>query len=131
MKIVIFGREMVLRKIRDCIVGSGFDVTGTMEEMDEVGALEKLDEFDLAIVDGAADGVDVIWHCLGKFRNVPIVMIVRERQADWGRLRSIDASGYISEGAGRAEISARLGVIIRRITDGRTGEVCLTCVPAS
>ncbi len=114
MKIAVFGREIVIQKIVDCLSGNG-NVIRLPDEADKAAVLHKLDEFNLVIVDGLAEDAEAICHCMNEFRNIPLVLIVRENGTDWRRLTSIDASGYLPEETGRAELAARIKSVIRRL----------------
>ncbi len=128
MKIAVFGREIIIQRIMDCLSGNG-DVTRLPDEAEKAAVLLKLDEFELVIVDGLAEDAEAICHCMNEFRNIPLVLIVRESGTDWRRLSLINASGYIPEETGRAELAARIKSVIRRLKpNGQAEQINFTFV---
>ena len=77
-------------------------------------ALEKQDGFDLAIVDSLSEKSEAACYHIREFWEMPLVLIVSQRQPDWERLQSLSADGYLPEEAKDAELAARLRAILRR-----------------
>lgn len=128
MKIVVFGREIILQRIMDCLSGNG-DVIRLPDESNKAAVLQKLGEFNLVMVDSFNGYAEAICRYIDEFQNIPVVLIVRESNADWRRLSSINPSGYIPEEAGKAELAARIQSVMRRLKPiGQTEQINFTFV---
>ncbi len=130
MKVAVFGRKVVIKKILDSLGGNGLDVAVASEEPDIRAVLNQIDYYDMVIVDSLAEGAEAICNCREEFRSIPFVLVVKGRQVDWRKLQSFDAQGYISEGAGKEEFAARIRAIMRRLKPAeKLEQVIFTCVP--
>jgi len=107
MRVIVFGRENTIQRLAASLAGEGIEVVSTKARPEEEG-------FDVAIVDGLVDEAGVICQRIKELWGIPVVLIVRGRQADWERLQSLNTDGYISKGMGAAELAARLRAVVRR-----------------
>lgn len=78
--------------------------------------LIKQNKFDMVIVDYLIDEVvDVCYQICGLAR-VPVVLMLREKEADWKKLYNIRVDGFLAEEASGSEILARVYSLSRRHT---------------
>lgn len=115
-----------MQRVSTSLAGEGIDVVSTSDRPQAM-ALLKHERLDLAVVDALAEDVEASCRCIRELWGIPVVLIVRERQADWERLQSLDTDGYIPERAGAAELAARLWAVVRHRSERRDpGLDCLT-----
>ncbi|MFC2058578.1 hypothetical protein ACFLTS_02905 [Chloroflexota bacterium] len=139
MNVLVFGREIITRFLLELLTGKELDIIGlsngsnkVTEFLNELLAGEKMDvvklpdtsdsmkamqahkRFDLAIMDSQANNSEIACHHIRGIWNIPLVIIVGGGKINWEMLRPLGANGYISEGAGKSEIAARLRAILRR-----------------
>ncbi|TET12672.1 MAG: hypothetical protein E3J81_10375 [Dehalococcoidia bacterium] len=126
MRVIAFGSEMIMQRVSTSLAGEGIDVVSTSDRPQAM-ALLKHERLDLAVVDALVEDVEASCRCIRELWGIPVVLIVRERQADWERLQSLDTDGYIPERAGAAELAARLRAVVRHRSERRDpGLDCLT-----
>lgn len=113
MRVMVFGNEMMIRRLAIPLAREGIEVVGFSEVSDGV-ALLKRGRFDLAIVDGRIEKPGLVCHSISQLRCIPVVLMIKETQADWRKLQSLDADGFIPDWIGQAELAARLRSIVRR-----------------
>lgn len=113
MRILAFGNEIMTRRLTASLPDDGIEVVG-LSEMQEAVALLKQEKFDLAIVDSLIVEAGMFCRYISELGHVPVALVIREAQADWMKLQSLDADGFIPDWVGRAELTARLKAIVRR-----------------
>ena len=124
MRVMVFGSKMMIRRLTASLAGGGIKVIGASDGLDRMMALLKQDEFDLAVVDSLSEEAEAACRCINELWDIPLVLIVREKQANWEKLKSLDADGYIPEGAGEAELAARLKAVANRFWTAKHRDVC-------
>ncbi len=82
-------------------------------EVPEMIALLKQKTFDLVLVDNLAEHHEAVCHHIRDFEDIPLVLIVNTRKADWKRLQQLGADYFLPEGARKDELIARLRVMWR------------------
>lgn len=65
-------------------------------------------------MDDLSEQAKAACHHIREFWKVPLVLMVAQQQADWERLESLGADGYLPEQARDAELAARLRAMLRR-----------------
>lgn len=108
-----FGSEPAVQKLTESLKGIGIELVSLTKVL-EVITLLKQQTFDLALVDSLAEHVEAVCHYIREFESIPLVVIVNEKTADWRRLQSLDAHGFLPEEATKDELAARLKVVWRR-----------------
>lgn len=114
MRVIVFGCEKTIQRLIVFLAEEGIGAVATSDDLEATMVLQKQVGFDLAIVDSQAEKAETVCHCINDLWNIPLVLIVNERQADWEKLESLGAFGYVSEGVGEREIAARLRAILLR-----------------
>jgi len=107
MRVMVFGREMMIQRLTTSLAGEGIEVVPTK-------AQPKGERFDLAVVDSLSEEAETACQCIKELWGIPVVLIVKGRQVDWDRLQSLDIDGFIPEWMGAAELAARLRAVVRR-----------------
>ncbi|MBA7486109.1 hypothetical protein ES707_21662 [subsurface metagenome] len=74
----------------------------------------KKERFDVAVVDGLMEEAETACCRIRELRDIPVLLMLSQRQADWGKLQSLDPDGYILYGTVQAELGARLRAVVRR-----------------
>jgi len=113
MRILALGNEIMTRRLSASLAGDGIEVVGLSEIREAVALLEQ-ERFDLAIVDSLIREAGMFCRCISELGRVPVVLMIREMQADWRKLQSLDADGFIPDWVGRTELTARLKAVVRR-----------------
>jgi len=112
MKLLVFGHDVVIQRIKAVLYNSGIEVTPVSWE--KVNSREDLKSYDLAIVDMAFSNAENACRFITNISEIPLVLIVKHRQADWARLDAMNAFGYISDTFSKSELTARSSAISRR-----------------
>ncbi len=118
MRIIVFGRERTVRKLIS-LTEAEVEIMGPPGSPDEIMALPKQDSADLAIVDSAAEDIEAACRHITKFWDIPLVLVVGKKEADWKTLQSLGADGFVPDEAENAELAARLRAILRRFSPTR------------
>lgn len=122
MRVIVFGRERMIKKLSVFLAREGIEMVGTSDRLDKMITLPEQGGFDLAIVDSQA-----ACHHIKEIWDMPVVLIVNRRQANWERLQSLDADGYLAEEAENGELVARLRAMLRRLCPARQVEKMSLC----
>ena len=91
-------------------------------EAPEVVALLEQKRFDLVVVDASVEKAEVVCRFVSQLGHVPVVLMVKKRQANWKELKSLDVDGYLLDGVGGAELAARLRVVVRCHSSAKRAE---------
>jgi len=113
MRILALGNQIMIRMLTASLAGDGIEVVG-LSEIREAETLLEQERFDLAIVDSLIREAGMFCRCISKLERVPVVLMIREMQADWTKLQSVDADGFIPDWVGQTELTTRLKAIVRR-----------------
>lgn len=114
MQVLVFGRLLVMQRTVDLLREEGISVISISDGFAEIIDLLETDRFNLAIIDSHAEEAKVAYYRINEFGAIPVVFIVSDRKADWNRIQSLDAFGYLPEHTGDRELAARLKTILRR-----------------
>ena len=102
-----------MRKITESLKKLGIELVNP-SEMTEVIALLKQKMFALVLVDSLSKETEAVCNHVRELGNVPLILVVNSRKADWKRLHPLGADGYLPSEAGRNELTARLRAMHRR-----------------
>ena len=104
---------MRIRRLTVSLAREGIEVlTGDPEAI-------KQERFDVAVVDGLMKETEAVCCRIRELGDVPVLLMVSQKQADWGKLQSLDPDGYIPDGTVQAELGARLRAVVRRCSLNR------------
>jgi len=112
MKLLVFGRDIVIQRIKAVLYNSGIEANPVSWE--KLKNQDTLTGYDIAIIDMAFDNAENACRLINKTYEIPLVLIVKHNQADWAYLDSLKAFGYISDTFSKSELIARLSTIFRR-----------------
>ena len=107
MKVLVFGSEQIIRRLSASLAKEEIEIVPAM-------LVPKQGRFDLAVVDSSVEGAETVCRNIKQLWGIPVVLMVRGRQADWERLQSLDIDAYIPEEIGATELAARLRAVVRR-----------------
>ena len=113
MKLMVLGSEITAQKITASLDSRGIEVVSASDGPQTI-ALLKEERFDLAAIDASVEETEVACRCINELFDIPVVLIVKETEADWEKLMSPDTDGYITVEASGVETAARLKAVIRR-----------------
>ena len=130
MKVLLFADHSSARKLASSLQGRGHILVST-SEVPELANLLAKERFDLAVVDSRMENAEKACRHLDELCAIPLVLMVREKQADWAQLLPIDVDGYLPEGVKGAELVARLQAIWRRHSAARLNSLLLTLSPST
>jgi len=111
MKLIVFGREFFVRRIKAALLVSNNEVTAL--SWDQLSSRDNM-IFDLAIIEMTCENADNACRTISQKFEIPLILIVKHQQADWYYLDSFNAAGYISDDFSESELIARLEAIFRR-----------------
>lgn len=132
MKIFVLGRITLIQKIVASLDEAGIEVAIGAEEAGLETIWGHIDCYDLLVLDSLAEDTEAVYSHLDNLQHIPLVLVIKGKQADWGKLQSFDTQGYIYEGAGKEELAARLKAIMRRIKPSeQLKQVIVTSVVAN
>ena len=118
MRVIAFGNKMMVRRLTTPLAREGIEVVG-FSKVPEAVALLRQERFDLAMVDSQIEEAGLVCHCISKLGCIPVVLVIRRTQADWRKLQSLDADGFIPDWAGQTELAARLRSVVRHWLSAR------------
>jgi DNA-binding response OmpR family regulator len=104
---MVLGDETMVRRLSVSLAGEGVELVRAVTPVGE-------GKFDVVLVDSVIGGAEAACHYIKQVSSIPVVLMVRARQADWQRLQALDADAYVPEGVGGAELAARLRAVVRR-----------------
>ena len=107
MKVAIFGRKVISKRMVKLLTAQGIEIEDAPNMQDEDG-------IDLAIIDSLVEDAESIYSHIEKLWNVPLLVIIDERNSDWEKLYLANADGYLSEKIRSLELKARLEATLRR-----------------
>ena len=107
MKVAIFGRKVISKRLVRLLVEQGIEIEDTPNIQDKDG-------IDLVIIDSLLEDTESILPHIEKLWNVPLLVIIDERNSDWEKLYSANTDGYLSEKIRGLELKARLEATRRR-----------------
>ncbi len=104
----------MIKKITNAMVELDIKV---VHHSDDINGLEDLaaeEHIDMALVDVSSDGADRACQYASKSLNIPVLLVINQRQADWEKIKSLRADGYILNSTRNGELMARLKAAVRR-----------------
>lgn len=114
MKIVVIGRETMIKRIKLLMAEHGVEVKGASGRLEEISLLHQQNGAVLAVVDTVAQEAEAACHYITESWCIPLVLIVDDMHINWRKLNSFNASGYIAETSGDTELVSRLNAMVRR-----------------
>ena len=113
MRVMVFGSKRTAQKLTTSLNGKGFELT-SLAKVPEVMAQLEQKRFDLVVVDSSVERAEAVCHSVDMCGHVPVMIMVRERLANWEKLDSLDVDGYLPNGVGSILLAARLQAVERR-----------------
>jgi len=115
MRVVVYGRERTLQKMIVVLAEEGIEVASISDRLYEMLGWHTKHKFDLAIVDSQAVSTAATCQRIKEYWNIPVVLVIDQKQANWKELQVLDADGYLPEAAEGTELAARLRAILRHL----------------
>ena len=116
MRVIIYGTEKTASHLSLLLENEGIEVevkaSGQGEEPDWKGTAD----YDMAIIDSAADAAQVACRNIRESGDIPIAVMIDPKQADWKKLESLDADCYLLDLKRNGEMAARLRAALRRFS---------------
>ena len=113
MRVIIFGSKILSRELAVCLSSENtYTLCGTNHY--KLRSLVRRREFDIALVDAAVQNVKVTCDVIRGLQDIPVVLFVRQKQADWRKFLALDPDGYISDAETEPVKKAHLRAIMRR-----------------
>jgi len=113
MRVMVFGSKRTAQKLTTSLNGKGFELT-SLAKIPEVTAQLRQKIFDLVVVDSSVERAKAVCHSVDMLGHVPVMMMVRERRANWDKLDSLDVDGYLPNDAESILLAAQLQAVERR-----------------
>ena len=95
MRVVVYGRESTLQKITLVLAEEGVEVAGVSDMLYEMLGWHTNQNFDLAIADGQAKRPEITCRSIREHWNIPVVLMIDQKRANWKELQVMDADGYL------------------------------------
>jgi len=113
MKILAFGSNLMVRRLTDVM---GRDETNVVGMSDAAQALSLLarEYFDMVIVDSIFRDSADFCRDIAHLNRLPVAVLLEDKLTDWQQLRALEVDGYLFDGAGKAEMLARVKALSRR-----------------
>ena len=115
MKAIVFGQKNIDESLTELLENEGIEMQELGDEFNSVANLSVREKYDLAIVDSRTDKANRACRYIRENWDLPLVLIVDSLQADWKRLKTIEADGYIFDVNKGKELSARSRALLRRL----------------
>jgi DNA-binding response OmpR family regulator len=112
-RILAYGTKIMLYRLSARLNKDEVILTGCSEASETIAALSK-GLFDMVIVDHLARDAETICQAAVSSTRVPVVLMIRESDADWKQLRRLEVDGYLFDEAGSLEMMARIRALSRR-----------------
>jgi len=112
MRLLVFGNKTFIRKFTGQEI-NGVEITGISSIRDSLNLLTR-GGFDIVMVNGLEDDSAAKWERIKGNCQVPIALVVREKETNWGKIDFLAVNGFIPERASGNELKARLDAIWRR-----------------
>jgi DNA-binding response OmpR family regulator len=113
IKVLAMGRKNVTLRVSNAIIDSQVDITVQNDISDAINLLKK-ERFELILMDGYLDNLESVCYHITRQYEVPVVLVINGKEADWDHLNTLDIDGFIPEEGGNAEILAYFNSIARR-----------------
>jgi DNA-binding response OmpR family regulator len=138
MKALVYGKEKLYKKLTAQLYKEGIEMKKAGYQFyKEEDFADKL--YDLAIVDSSCDTAATACAYIRNEWDIPIILVVNPRQANWKGIIPMDADGYILEVKTDSEFAARARALLRRLfllkttpdkaeNRGLSGEDCVCAV---
>lgn len=124
MRVIVYGHKRAAKKLKAFLAKEGIEVEYSAAAPSTNLASQVPCEFDLAIVDSQGGNTEATCRHFREFCDIPLVLIVNKKQANWKELQSLDVDGYLPEDAENGELAARLKALLRRFCPaGQLGEM--------
>jgi len=114
MKAIVYGHERTVEKLVVLLTVEGIEAEGVFDGPYKTVVLQTQGDFDLAIVDSQTEATEEACHHIKASRDIPLVLIVNPKEADWRKLQLLDADAYLPEKAEGNVLAARLRAVLRR-----------------
>jgi len=114
MRVVVYGRDSTIQKLITILDDEGIEVAGVSDGLHEIMGWKTDNDFDFAIVDSQARDTGETCKRIRKYWNIPVVMMINQKKANWKELSNLEVDGYLPETAEGIELSARLRAVIRK-----------------
>jgi DNA-binding NarL/FixJ family response regulator len=119
MRIVVFGSESILARLKTLFSEDNIEIIDATVTNRHSPKEAHLQGFDLVVVEGDGEYATTLCKSLRQhLGKVPVALIINKKHADWTKLISADADGYLYSGSGNTEIKARVKAIMRSSCPG-------------
>jgi hypothetical protein len=109
MRALFFGRDILEHRISTLMNGIKIDAV-------KDGILNNSYRgYDLAIVDMSVENAEAACRNITESLDIPLVLIVKDKQIDWQRMDRLNASGFIRDTESTEEMAARISAVTRRM----------------
>ena len=115
MKIVLYGYDKTVRRIKACLEFSGAEIPMVYGDPEKLLAMRDGDGISMAILDVTAVDSKKVYEHIKKFWDIPVILLLSEEENDWSSMQELDADGYLHRNVGETEIIARIEAINRRV----------------
>jgi DNA-binding response OmpR family regulator len=122
MKILIYGFDKTLRRIKSSLEFSGAKTTMVSGGLENILAMNDGEGISMAILDVTAVDAQKSYEHIKKTWDIPVVLVLSQDESDWSEIAKLDADGYLPRDLGDIEIVARIEAINRRVKKSMIGQ---------
>lgn len=115
MKILYYGHDKEIRRIKSCLEFSGAETLMVYSGLENITNIPDGEGISMAIVDVAAMDSHIVYDHIKKVWDIPVILLLSENEDDWNGVDELDADGYLHRNAGEIEIVARVEAVRRRV----------------
>jgi DNA-binding response OmpR family regulator len=119
MKALVHRQKNMDKTLSAILQNEGIEMQELGDEFSTSSNLSVQGNYDLAIVDSRSDKANSACRYIRENWDLPLILIVDSLQADWKRLKTIEADGYIFDVNKGRELSARSRALLRRLIHKR------------
>lgn len=120
MKALVYGQEKMYKKLAAQLSEEGIDMKKADYQFYKTEYTAD-EPYDLAIVDSGCETAGAACTYIRNEWDIPIILVVNPRQANWKGIVPMDADGYILEVQRDSEFTARARALLRRFFQRKAG----------
>ncbi len=113
MRVVVVVSKILIRELSLFLSSANIEALYCSDQFKLTGLMRKK-KFDIALVDPAVCKSQVTCEVIRELQEIPVVLFVRQKQADWRKFLTLDPDGYIFDAETKLVKKARLRAIMRR-----------------
>ena len=96
MKILLYGYDKTIKRIKSCLEFSGAEILMVRGGLDNLLAMHDGEGISMVILDVTAIDAQKSFEHIKKMWDIPVVLVLSENENDWDDFAKLDADGWRS-----------------------------------